>query len=90
LESSPWQQTDDTATRVNGLNEHCHILCHPLYTAYFTLLKKDRQSVIDVLSNEGPRRYLFNEQATAYFRERRLQPTPDGEGRAIAARNSAR
>jgi hypothetical protein len=72
LESSPWQQTDDTATRVNGLNEHCHILCNPLYTAYFTLLKKDRQSVIDVLSNQGPRRYLLNEQAAAYFRERRL------------------
>lgn len=72
LESSPWQQTDDTGTRVNGLNQHCHILCNPLYTGYFTLLKKDRQSVIDVLSNLGPRRYLFNEQATAYFQEHRL------------------
>lgn len=72
LESSPWQQTDDTGTRVNGINQHCHILCNPLYTAYFTLLKKDRQSVIDVLSNQGPRRYLFNEQATVYFQEHRL------------------
>lgn len=72
LESAPWQQTDDTATRVNGLNEHCHILCNPLYTAYFTLLKKDRQSVIDVLSNGQPRRYLFNQQATVYFEQHRL------------------
>lgn len=72
LESSPWQQTDDTGTRVKGVNQHCHILCNPLYTAYFTLPKKDRQSVIDVLSNLGPRRYLFNEQATAYFQEHRL------------------
>jgi hypothetical protein len=72
LESSPWQQTDDTGTRVKGLHQHCHILCNPLYTAYFTLLKKDRESVIDVLSNQGPRRYLFNEQATAYFQEHGL------------------
>jgi hypothetical protein len=72
LESSPWQQTDDTGTRVNGINQHCHILCNPLYTAYFTLLKKDRESVIDVLSNLGSRRYFFNEQAIAYFQEHRL------------------
>jgi len=65
LESSPWQQTDDTGTRVNGVNEHCHILCNPLYTAFFTLQKKDRLSVIDVLSNQQERRYLFNEHALA-------------------------
>jgi len=72
LASSPRQQTDDTGTRVNGVNQHCHILCNPLYTAFFTLPQKDRESVIDVLSNHGPRRYLFNEQATAYFQKRGL------------------
>lgn len=70
LESSPWQQTDDTGTRVNGVNEHCHILCNPLYTAYFTLRRKDRLSVVDVLSNQEERRYLFNQQAIAYLREK--------------------
>ena len=67
LASSPWQQTDDTGTRVNGVNAHCHVLCNPLYTAFFTLPKKDRLSVIDVLSNQHERRYLFNEQALAYL-----------------------
>jgi hypothetical protein len=70
LESSPWQQTDDTGTRVNGVNEHCHILCNPLYTAFFTLQKKDRLSVIDVLSNQQERRYLFNEHALASLQEK--------------------
>ena len=28
--SSPWQHTDDTATRVNGQHQHCPILGHPL------------------------------------------------------------
>jgi hypothetical protein len=59
LESAPWQQTDDTARRVGGVNAHCHVLCNPLYTAFFTQPKKDRESVIDVLSNHQPRRYLF-------------------------------
>jgi Transposase IS66 family len=72
LESSPWQQTDDTGTRVNGVNEHCHILCNPLYTAFSTLEKKDRQSVIDALSNQQPRRYLFNEQAIEYLQKRQV------------------
>jgi hypothetical protein len=42
LAASPWQQTDDTATRVNGHNQHCHVLSNPLYTAYTTKPKKDR------------------------------------------------
>lgn len=33
LNNSPWQQIDDTGTRVNGQNQHCQILCNPLYTA---------------------------------------------------------
>ena len=33
LESSPWQHLDSTGTRVNGHNQHCHVLGNPLYTA---------------------------------------------------------
>ena len=36
LQSSPWQQTDDTLTRVNGQNHHCHVVCNPVYTSYHT------------------------------------------------------
>lgn len=75
LESSPWQQTDDTGTRVNGVNAHCHILCNPLYTAFFTLQRKDRLSVIDALANQQPRRYLLHEQALAALQERHLSPS---------------
>jgi hypothetical protein len=41
LASSPWQHLDDTSTRVNGQNGYCHIVCHPLSTAYFTTAAKD-------------------------------------------------
>jgi hypothetical protein len=27
-----YQQMDDTATRVDGVNQHCHVVCNPLYT----------------------------------------------------------
>jgi len=49
LASSPWQHLDSTGTAVNGKNEQCHILCNPLYTAYWTLPAKDRLSLLRVL-----------------------------------------
>ena len=63
LASSPWQHLDDTSTRVNGQNGSCHIVCNPLYTAYFTTATKDRLAIIDVLTNHRPRRFLVNAEA---------------------------
>jgi len=54
LARSPWQQTDDTATRVDGVTQHAHVLCNPLYTTYTTLPHKDRLSVLSVLLNGQP------------------------------------
>ena len=34
LSCAPWANIDDTATRVNGRNEHCHVLGNPLFTFY--------------------------------------------------------
>jgi hypothetical protein len=67
LSSSPWQQTDDTGTRVGGRLHHCHVVCNPLYSAYFTLAKKDRLSVIAALSNQSEPTYLFNEGVIEYL-----------------------
>jgi hypothetical protein len=65
LASSPWQQTDDTATRVDGVNQHCHVLCNPLYTSYTTLPNKDRLSVLDVLTNGAARTFLLTASVLA-------------------------
>ncbi len=67
LRSSPWQHIDDTATRVNGQNQHCHIVDNPLHTTYLTLPSKARLSVIDVLRNGQPRCFRFNEDAEAWL-----------------------
>lgn len=67
LESSPWQHIDDTPTRVNGENHSCHILCNPLYTAYFTKARKDRLTVLDVLSNCQERTFRLSPEAEEYW-----------------------
>jgi hypothetical protein len=63
LSSSPWQHLDDTGTRVDGKNWHCHVLCNPLYTAYFTTPRKDRMTVLEVLRNQRERVFRLNPEA---------------------------
>jgi len=67
LASAPWQQIDDTATRVNGTNHYCQIVCNPLYTAYHTTASKDRLTILDVLRGGAPRRFRLNSEALAYL-----------------------
>jgi hypothetical protein len=67
LRSSPWQHLDDTATRVSGSNQHCQVVCNPLYTAYFTTEKKDRMTVLDVLRNFRERGYRVNGETIDYL-----------------------
>ena len=69
LSGGPWQHIDDTGTRVNGANWHCHVICNPLYTAYFTTERKDRLTVIDVLRNQRERVFRFNDEAVALMRQ---------------------
>ena len=65
LESSPWQQIDDTGTRVNGVNQYCHVLGNPLYTVYQTMPSKDRPTVLAVLRGLETPHFLVNEEAVA-------------------------
>lgn len=61
--STIYQQIDDTSARVNGENHYAQIICNPYYTAYFTIPKKDRLSVLDILLGGKERSYYFNEEA---------------------------
>jgi regulator of replication initiation timing len=67
LESSSWQHIDDTSTRVDGQNHHCHVLGNPLYTAYFTRPRKDRLTIIEILQNVTEAPLLLNEQTAAWL-----------------------
>jgi len=67
LKSSPWQHIDETGTRVNGVNHHCHIICNPLYTAYVTTARKDRLAVLQALLNGRPLTFRLNAEAYTWL-----------------------
>jgi len=69
LSSSPWHHLDSTGTRVNGRNEHCHVLCNPLYSAYCTLPSKDRLSLLRVLQGGADLSFRWNEEALSLLEQ---------------------
>jgi len=72
LESGSYQQIDDTGGKVNGVNHYVQIVCNDDYSAYFTTAKKDRLSIIDVLTNFAPRRFVCNEEALKLLRKMKV------------------
>ncbi|MGH7536243.1 MAG: IS66 family transposase [Gemmatimonadales bacterium] len=72
LASSPWHHLDDTATRVDGGNQHCFVLGNPLYTRYQTRPGKDRLAVVDVLRDGRPRTFLLDATAATRLEEVKL------------------
>lgn len=72
LQSTEFQQIDDTKSRVNGQNYHTHILCNPYYTAYTTTEKKNRLAVVEVLRNGSELQYCLNQQAFAILEQLKI------------------
>jgi len=63
LESSRYQHIDDTGCKENGISHYVQIVCNENYSAYFTTPKKDRLSILDVLTNFAERRFIYNQKA---------------------------
>ena len=63
LASAPFQQIDDTLTRVSGEPHHCQVVCNPCYTSYHTTPAKDRLTIIDVLRPGQQGTYLLDDVA---------------------------
>jgi Transposase IS66 family len=63
LASTSWHHFDHTGTRAIGENQACHILCNPYYTAFFTLPKRDRLSLLRVLLGGTEPNYCYNAKA---------------------------
>lgn len=87
LVSTTWQHIDDTATRVNGENQHCHILGNPFYSAFFTRPSKDRLTVIHLLQGSQELQLLLNSETAAWmdlfktplWAQRQIAQWPQGE-----------
>jgi len=66
LASSDWHATDQTATRVDGQNQTCHVLGNHLYTVYHTRAGSSRQDVLSVLWGQEPL-FRLNADALAWL-----------------------
>ncbi len=74
LETSDYQQTDHSYTRVNGANWYTQILCNPFYTAFFTIERKTRLSVLEILltgeeNNGNELEYKLNEETISILKK---------------------
>ena len=68
LRATPYQHLDDTSGREKGKNRYVHILANSYYTAYFTEKKKNRLTIIEVLSG-GELAFLLNQKALYLMEE---------------------
>jgi hypothetical protein len=62
LGSSPWHNFDQTGARVGGVNHTTNVLCNPLYTIYWTTLRKDRLTVLQGLQNQSELQFILNRE----------------------------
>ena len=67
LEASSFIQIDDTGCRVNGTSQYVQILCNNFFTAFFTVPRKDRLTVLDILRNFEPRCFIFNNDTFSFL-----------------------
>jgi len=73
IQSSSYQHIDDTGARVQGTNHHFTVLCNNYFSAFFITPKKDRLTVIDILTQEEELSFLINPYALNFLQERRLK-----------------
>jgi Transposase IS66 family len=66
LASGDWHASDQTATRVKGQNQTCHVLGNDQYTVYQTRPGGTRQDVLAVLWGQEPR-FCLNDDALAWL-----------------------
>ncbi len=62
LKSTPYLNLDDTSGREKGKNCYVNVLTNDYFAAFFTLPRKDRLSVIEMLSVDGMK-FLLNNTA---------------------------
>ncbi len=73
IKSSSYQHIDDTGARVGGDNCHFTVLCNDYYSAYFINPKKNRLTVIGILSQKEELFFMVNPFVISFLRERKLK-----------------
>ena len=73
IQSSSYQHIDDTGARVKGTNQYFTVLCNDYFSAFFTNPKKDRLTVIGILSQKEELSFLINPYTISFLEERKLK-----------------
>jgi len=73
IQSSPYQHIDDTAARLKGTNQYLSVLCNDYFSAFFIHPKKDRLSILGILSQEEELSYLINPYTLSFLEDRALK-----------------
>ncbi|MBA7553857.1 hypothetical protein ES705_46461 [subsurface metagenome] len=73
IQSSSYQHIDDTGARVKGTNQHFTVLCNDYFSAFFINPKKDRLTVIGILSQKEELSFLINPYTISFLEERKLK-----------------
>jgi len=73
IQSSSYQHIDDTGARVKGTNQYFTVLCNDYFSAFFTNPKKDRLTVIGILSQQEELSFLINPYTFSFLEERKLK-----------------
>lgn len=73
IQSSSYQHIDDTGARVQGINQYFTVLCNDYFSAFFINPKKDRLTVIGILSQQEELSYLINPYTLSFLEERKLK-----------------
>jgi hypothetical protein len=73
IQSSSYQHIDDTGARVQGTNQYFTVLCNDYFSAFFINPKKNRLTVIGILSQQEELSYLINPYTLSFLEERKLK-----------------
>ncbi len=72
INSTTYQHIDDSGARVNGTNQYFTVLCNDYYSAFFIKPKKDRLTVMEILSHKEELSYMINAYALTFLEERQV------------------
>jgi len=73
IKSSSYQHIDDTGARVGGENQHFTVLCNDYFSAFFTNPKKNRLTVIGILSQKEELSFMINPCVISFLKQRKLK-----------------
>lgn len=72
IASTPFQHMDETGARVMGEKQYFSVLCNEFYSAFFINPRKNRMTVLKILSQKDKLHYTINGMTIKYLEEKNV------------------